>query len=112
VITAALAAKNLRAQLDANGTSGVTIDRGGHMDGNGKVRMLAIGVALAGSALLQGCAVVTAPYVAERSPTTSHSMVSRFDKRFYSADGTAPSGGGSSLYMPRTRESGMFFFRY
>jgi hypothetical protein len=81
------------------------------MDGHVKVRVLAAGVALAGSALLQGCAVVTAPYVAERAPVTSHSMVTRFDKRFLRADGTAPSG-GSSLYMPRARERGLFYFRY
>jgi hypothetical protein len=74
--------------------------------------MLALGVALVGSALLQGCAVVTGPYAAERSPVMSHSMVTRFDKRFYNADGTRPTGGGSSLYMPRTRDSGPFYFRY
>jgi hypothetical protein len=82
------------------------------MSGHGTARLLALGVALAGAALVQGCAVVTAPYVAERAPVSSHSMVSRFDKRFYNADGTPPSGGGSSLYVPRTRERGMFFFRY
>jgi hypothetical protein len=77
-----------------------------------KARLGALAVVIAGSVLLQGCAVVTGPYAAERAPITSHSMVSRFDKRFYSADGSAPSGGGSSLYMPRTRERGAFFFRY
>jgi hypothetical protein len=77
-----------------------------------KARLGALAVAIAGSALLQGRAVVTGPYVAERAPVTSHSMLTRFDKRFYNADGTAPSGGGSSLYMPRTRERGAFFFQY
>ena len=77
-----------------------------------KGRVGALAMAIAGAALLQGCAVVTAPYAAERAPVSGHSMLSRFDKRFYSADGSAPSGGGSSLYMPRARESGMFYFRY
>jgi hypothetical protein len=81
------------------------------MDGKRKARLQALGVALASSALLQGCAVVTRPYVAERAPVSSHSMVSRFDKRFLQADGTRPTG-GSSLYMPRPRERGMFYFRY
>ena len=76
-----------------------------------KARLAAVAVAIAGSALLQGCAVVTGPYAAERAPVTSHSMVSRFDKRFLNADGTRPTG-ASSLYMPRTREQGSFFFRY
>jgi hypothetical protein len=75
------------------------------------LRLLALGVALTGSALLQGCAVVTGPYAGERAPVTSHSMVSRFDRRFQQADGTAPSG-GSSLYMPRSRERGVLFFHY
>jgi hypothetical protein len=82
------------------------------MSGKGTARLLALGVALAGAALVQGCAVVTAPYVAERAPVSSHSMVTRFDKSRYNADGTPPSDRGSSLYMPRTRDRGMFFFRY
>jgi hypothetical protein len=77
-----------------------------------KGRVGTLAVAIAGAALLQGCAVVTAPYVAERAPVSSHSMLTRFDKRFYSADGSAPSSGGSSLYMPRARERGAFFFHY
>jgi hypothetical protein len=77
-----------------------------------KGRVGALAIAIAGAALLQGCAVVTAPYVAERAPVSGHSMLSRFDKRFYSADGRAPSGGGSSLYMPRARERGPFYFLY
>ncbi len=78
----------------------------------GSARLLALGVALAGAALVQGCAVVTAPYMADRAPVSSHSMVTRFDKRFYNADGTPPSAGRSTLHMPRERESGGFFFRY
>ena len=82
------------------------------MGGKRTVRLLALVAGLAGAASLQGCAVVTGPYAAERAPVTSHSMVTRFDKRFYNADGTMPTGGGSALYMPRTRERGLFFFRY
>ncbi|HET9013301.1 MAG TPA: hypothetical protein VFN38_15865 [Gemmatimonadaceae bacterium] len=81
------------------------------MDEHARRRVLVAGVALAGVALLQGCAVVTAPYVAERAPVASHSMVTRFDKRFLRADGSTPTG-GSSLYMPRPRERGLFYFRY
>lgn len=77
-----------------------------------KGRIGAVAVAIAGAVLVQGCAVVTAPYVAERAPVSSHSMLSRFDKRFYNADGSAPTRGGSSLYMPPARERGAFFFRY
>ena len=69
-------------------------------------RRLAIMVALGGMALLQGCAVVTGPFVPDRAPSTSHSMVSRFDKL------RSQSMGGSSLHMPRTRESGLFYLRY
>jgi hypothetical protein len=76
-----------------------------------KARWAAVAGAIAGAALLQGCAVVTGPYAAERAPVSSHSMVTRFDKRFLLADGTQPTG-GSSLYMPRARERGMFFFHY
>ena len=77
-----------------------------------KARLGALAVAIAGAALLQGCAVVTAPYVAERAPVSSHSMVSRYDRSHYNADGTPPRSGGSALYMPRTRETGAFFFHY
>ena len=81
------------------------------MNGHARVRWLAAGVALVGFVLVQGCAVVTAPYAAERAPVASHSMVTRFDKRFLRADGTAPTG-GSPLYMPRSRDRGLFAFRY
>jgi hypothetical protein len=77
-----------------------------------RARLGALAVAIVGAALLQGCAVVTAPYVAERAPVSSHSMLTRFDKRFYSADGSGPMTSRSSLYMPRARESGAFFFHY
>jgi hypothetical protein len=69
-------------------------------------RRLAIAFALAGVALVQGCAVVTGPFVPDRAPTTSHSMVNRFDKLH------SQSVGGSSLHMPRERESGLFYLRY
>jgi hypothetical protein len=71
---------------------------------------LVIAAALIGFATLQGCAVVTGVYVPDRSPTTSHSMVSRFDKRF-----SQPVGGtsvSSSLHMPRERPAGLFYLRY
>jgi hypothetical protein len=77
-----------------------------------KARLGALAVAIAGAALLQGCAVVTRPYVAERAAIGSHSMVSRYDKSRYSADGSGPMTSRSSLYMPRARERGAFFFQY
>ena len=75
-----------------------------------KARLGALAAAIAGAALLQGCAVVTAPYVAERAPVSNHISRLTFDRSFYNADGTPPSTRGSSLYMPRTRETGAFFF--
>jgi hypothetical protein len=81
------------------------------MDANGMGRRHVIGFALVAAALLQGCAVVTGPYAAERAPVASHSMVTRFDKRFLRADGTRPTG-ASALYMPRERERGPFYFQY
>ena len=73
-------------------------------------RRLAIAAALVGFALLQGCAVVTGIYVPDRAPTTSHSMVSKFDVlRSQSVGGSSVS---SSLHMPRGRESGLFYLRY
>ena len=78
-----------------------------------KLRLGALALAVGGAALLQGCAVVTAPYVAQRSAVTSN-HISRltFDRSFYNADGTPPTTRGSSLYMPRERESGSLFFRF
>ena len=75
------------------------------------MRLLAVGAAIGTSVLLQGCAVVTGPYVAERAPVSSYSMVTRFDKRFLNADGTQRSG-ASSLRMPRQRAYSPFYFRY
>ena len=72
-------------------------------------RRLVIAVALAGLAVLQGCAVVTGVYVPDRSPTTSHSMVSRFSV-LHLSNGASPAG--SALHMPQERESGLFYFRY
>ena len=77
-----------------------------------KARLGALAVAVAGAALLQGCAVVTGPYAAERAPVSSHSMLSRYDRSRYSADGSGPMTSRSSLYMPRARETGALFFRY
>jgi hypothetical protein len=77
-----------------------------------KARLGALAVGIAAAVLLQGCAVVSGPYAAERAPVISHSMITRFDKSHYNADGSPPSARGSSLYMPRARERGAFFFLY
>ncbi|NUR33450.1 MAG: hypothetical protein HOQ30_05505 [Gemmatimonadaceae bacterium] len=77
-----------------------------------KARLGALAAAIAGAALLQGCAVVTAPYVAQRAPVTSHISRAPFDRSFFNADGTPPSPRESSLYMPPTRDQGPFFFRF
>jgi hypothetical protein len=81
------------------------------MNGKTTARLLAISAMIAASVLLQGCAVVTGPYVAERAPVSSYSMVTRFDKRFLTADGTHRSS-ASSLRMPRQRTNSPFYFRY
>jgi hypothetical protein len=81
------------------------------MNGKTSMRLLAFGAAIGASALLQGCAVVTGPYVAERAPVNGYSMVTRFDKRFLNADGTRPSG-ASTLRMPRQHTYSPFYFRY
>lgn len=88
------------------------------MQSNGKGRAsgmaVALVVALAGSALLQGCAVTTGRWVPDRAGITSHSMTSRFDQRLNMMY-AEPGGGlasGSALHMPQSRPSGMFFFRY
>jgi hypothetical protein len=104
-----LAAEKLHAQLDADRVE--TFYRGEHMKGKTTVRLLAVGAFVGASALLQGCAVVTGPYVAERAPVSSYSMVTRFDKRFLNADGTRRSS-ASSLRMPRERSNSPFYFRY
>ena len=77
-----------------------------------RVRLGALTLAVAGAALLQGCAVVTAPYVAQRAPVSSRISRAPFDRSFFNADGTPPTARGSSLYMPRPRETGAFFFQY
>jgi hypothetical protein len=59
---------------------------------------------------MQGCAVVTGRYVPDRSPTNSHSMVSRFDKSLLRSE-SGPTV-SSSLHMPRERASGLFYLRY
>ncbi|MDQ6633493.1 MAG: hypothetical protein M3Z10_01915 [Gemmatimonadota bacterium] len=73
-------------------------------------RRLVIAIALVGIAGLQGCAVMTGVYIPDRSPTTSHSMVSRFDERLMRSE-SAPSA-SSSLHMPREQASGLFYLRY
>jgi hypothetical protein len=73
-------------------------------------RRVAMAVALVGVAVLQGCAVMTGVYVPDRSPTTSHSMVSRFDKSLLRSQ-SGPSA-SSALHMPRERPSGLFYLHY
>jgi hypothetical protein len=73
-------------------------------------RRLVIAVALVGLAVLQGCAVMTGVYVPDRSPATSHSMVSRYDKSLMRSQ-SAPSA-SSALHMPREQASGLFYLRY
>ena len=84
------------------------------MQTKSKGRVVALAVALAGAALLQGCAVTTGVYVPDRSSLASHSMLSRFDKRFdmrYSPYSSTPST-GSALHMPRERQGGVLYFHY
>ena len=81
------------------------------MNGKSSMRLLAYGAAIAVAALLQGCAAVTGPYVAERSPVSSYSMVTRFDKRFLNVDGTRRSG-ATPLRMPREHTYSPFYLRY
>jgi hypothetical protein len=88
-----------------------SINQGEHMNRKTTARLLAFGAIIGASALLQGCAVVTGPYAAERAPVTSYSMVTRFDKRFLSADGS-PRSSASPLRMPRERQRSAFYFRY
>ena len=42
-------------------------------------RLIALACALAGSALLQGCAIATGPYLAQRGSNANRSMVSNYD---------------------------------
>jgi hypothetical protein len=81
---------------------------------NAKVRLVALTVALLGAGALQGCAVTTGVYVPDRSPIVSHSMLSRFDKRF-DMRYAEPTGGvatGSALHMPHQQPSGALFFHF
>jgi hypothetical protein len=81
---------------------------------NAKVRLVALAVALLGAGALQGCAVTTGVYVPDRSPIVSHSMLSRFDKRF-DMRYAEPTGGvatGSALHMPHQQPSGALFFHF
>lgn len=84
------------------------------MQRNARVKVVALTVALVGAAALQGCAVTTGVYVPDRSPIVSHSMLSRFDKRF-DMRYAEPTGGvatGSALHMPRQQPSGVLFFHF
>lgn len=71
-----------------------------------RVRSLAFLLAVAGGALLQGCAVTTGTYMASKSTLTNRSMTSRYD--------VLRQGGGPSQYrtLPATRQKGLFDYRY
>ena len=84
------------------------------MHGKLKLKVVALTVALFGAAVLQGCAVTTGVYVPDRSPIVSHSMLSRFDKRF-DMRYAEPTGGlatGSALHMPQRQPTGALFFHF
>ncbi len=84
------------------------------MQRNAKVKLVALAVALAGATALQGCAVTTGMYVPDRSPIVSHSMLSRFDKRF-DMRYAVPTGGvatGSALHVPRQQPEGVLYFHF
>ena len=84
------------------------------MDGRSTLKVIALTVTLVGAAALQGCAVTTGVYVPDRSPVVSHSMLSRFDKRFDMryAEPTGGAATGSALHMPRERQMGALYFHY
>lgn len=84
------------------------------MHGDRKVKLLALTVALLGASTLQGCAVTTGVYVPDRSPVVSHSMLSRFDKRFDMryAEPTGGLAAGSALHMPHRQPTGVLFFHF
>lgn len=81
---------------------------------NAKVKLIALVAVLAGAASLEGCAVTTGIYVPDRSPVVSHSMLSRFDKRFDMryAESTGGLATGKALHMPQPQPSGVLFFHY
>jgi len=78
------------------------------------VRVIALTVALTGAAALEGCAITTGAYVPDRSPIVSHSMLSRFDKRF-DMRYAEPTGGlatGKALHVPYQQPTGVLFFHF
>ena len=84
------------------------------MHGRSKLKLVGLAAALVGASVLQGCAVTTGLYVPDRAPLASHSMLSRFDKRF-DMRYAEPTGGvatGSALHMPRERQTGALYFHY
>ena len=84
------------------------------MQRNAKLKLVAMAVALVGAAVIQGCAVTTGVYVPDRSAVVSHSMLSRFDRRF-DMRYAEPTGGvatGSALHMPRQDPAGVLFFHF
>jgi hypothetical protein len=84
------------------------------MHRNGKVKVVALALALVGAAALEGCAVTTGVYVPDRSPVVSHSMLSRFDRRF-DMRYAEPTGGlatGKALHVPQQQPTGVLFFHF
>ena len=78
------------------------------------VRVIAFTVALTGAAVLEGCAVTTGVYVPDRSPIASHSMLSRFDRRF-DMRYAEPTGGlatGKALHLPYQQPTGALFLHF
>ncbi len=79
-----------------------------------KGNLVALGAALLGMSALQGCAVTTGRYVADRSPTVSYSMVGRFDRSrdMRYAEPTRGLATGSALHLPAERQTGALFFHF
>lgn len=75
-------------------------------------RSVGVAAALTAAALVQGCAVTTGRYVADRPSATNHSMLSRFDARFEQVQSYATPATGSSLHIPRPRTYSRYLFSY
>jgi hypothetical protein len=69
-------------------------------------RRLVLVVAVAGSALLQACAITTGPYSPSRQTATNRSMTSRYDV-LRQQSGPAP-----SRSIRTTHERGLWDYRY
>ncbi len=77
------------------------------MTGNTNRRVVALTCALIGTALVQGCAVTTGPFVAQRSTISNASMTSRFDVLHQQS-------AGSGVFHMRTvsDRGGLFDYKY